>query len=162
MITKNKALLGFELYEISSIFIYNLRQSHPNPKRVFSLLPEFTLNGAGNIKITEYYHQFTGFEDKEDNKFLFFNLYTLDKNLQEEISNAGYENFFPKGLNFGELFSLFKPNEEECITKLMFPKMGYFIVELTYRSSYGDGGYDYELDVGIYGYLKDDFNVILL
>lgn len=160
--TKHLTLLGVELYEISEKLIYNLRNSEPRkPNNVFEHLPEYTINTnekAGNRPVlAEYFHQFLGFnfdENKECQKYLYFNLKTADALLQEEINNDGIELF--KNFNFKHLFRFFKPEPEENFRNFRIPTINYLVVELTYTTSYDhySGGYDCEMEIDIVGFLN--------
>jgi len=166
MITKLKTLLGVELYEISERFIYNLRQGHPRSEKVFDYLPKFTINtnkeAHNQIADAEWFHQFVGCfqNDNKNEKYLYFNIETLDATLREEISNAGMENLL-KNLDFKKILSNFTPENEENISYFRFPHCNYLIVELTYNVTYDlDGGYDCDMDLNVVGYLDSNMNAI--
>jgi hypothetical protein len=160
--TKHLVLLGIELYEISEKLIYDLRNSEPRkPENVFKHLPEYTINtnpGANNKPIlAENFHQFIGFnlnENKDKEKYLYFNLKTADALLQEEIDNDGIDLF--KNFNFKHLFRFFKPEPEENFRNLRIPITNYLVVELTYLTSYDhySGGYDCDMEIDVVGYLN--------
>jgi len=165
MKTKIKSLFGVELYEISTNFIYKLREAHPRPDLAFNYLPEFTINtdeGANNRIIqADYFHQFVGlFENQENEKYLYFNLETLDATLNEEIKNVGIEELF-KDFDFKKILSNFRPEIEESLSNFALPTCHYLIVEITYDVSYDhEGGYDCDLIIDILGYLNQDMQVI--
>ena len=160
--TKYLTLLGVELYEISEKLIYDLRNSEPRkPENVFKHLPEYTINtnsGANNKPIlAENFHQFIGFnlnENKDKEKYLYFNLKTADALLQEEIDNDGIDLF--KNFNFKHLFRFFKPEPEENFRNFRIPITNYLVVELTYIVSYDhySGGYDCEMELDVVGFLN--------
>lgn len=161
--TKHLVLLGIELYEISEKLIYDLRNSEPRkPDNVFEHLPEYTINtnpGAKNQPVpAKYFHQFLGFnfdENKECQKYLYFNLKTADALLQEEIDNSGIDSLF-KDFNFKHLFRFFKPEPEENFRNFRIPFTNYLVVELRYTTSYDhySGGYDCDMEIDVVGYLN--------
>lgn len=152
-----KALLGVELFEISSKFINKLRNEHPNPNKVFGLLPTYTLRDNGSIAIAEYHHQFVGtFDSEKEEKYLYFNLTTLDALLQEEINNVGFEDLFEKDLDFRKILSSFVPQIKTDASNFIFPHTDYLVIETTYTTSVDhEGGYDCETDVKVVGYLDN-------
>ena len=157
----HEALLGIELFEISSNFIYKLRQSHPNPERVFQLLPTYCLNDSGNIRIAEYHHQFIGtIESEENTKFLYFNLNTVDSLLLEEAGNVGFEDFFEENLDFNKILSKFVPQCEIDINNFVFSNVNYVVIEITYITSYDhEGGYDSDVQYEIKKFLDNNFQL---
>lgn len=164
--SKHRVLLGVELYEIRERFIYELREKQHNSQDVFDYLPEFTINKNETAKkqpiFAKYYHQFVGtLEPKgEGEKYLYFNLKTLDALLQEEIDNSGIEDLFGE-LDFEKILSVFSPHTDENISKFVFPTTNYLVVELTYVTSidYHSGGYDCDGYVDIIGYLNNDLEI---
>lgn len=162
-ISVHKVLLGVELYEISSDFIHKIREGQPRPENVFSYLPMYTINtndGANNRPmIAEFFHQFVGFGE-ENKKYLYFNLNTIDKEFNEEISNAGIETLF-QDFDFAKILSNFKPQPEDDITNFHLPWCHYLVVELIYTTSYDhyNGGWEGDMDIDIIGYLDNDLNL---
>lgn len=158
---KYKSLLGVELYQISEKFIYKLRKDRKDVTNIFSYLPIYTTNTnkeANNEPIiAEYFHQFIGFIENEDNNYLYFNLKTIDNSLQEEIDNAGIDNMF-ENFDFEKILSVFTPEPEENLQKFMFANTNYLIVEITYLTSYDNynGGYECETSYNIIGYLDKE------
>lgn len=166
-IHKHLALLGVELFEISEKFIYNLRQSHPRPEKVFDYLPTYTTNSNDKQHnqpvLADAYHQFVGMfqNDNKNDKYLYFNLNTLDKTLEEEIANAGVEDLF-KDFDFKKILSNFTPQFEGDISNFVFPFCNYLVIEMTYITSYDgySGGYDCDMELDIIGYLNNNLEII--
>jgi hypothetical protein len=166
--TKHLVLLGVELYKISEKLIYDLRNSEPRkPDNAFEHLPEYTINtnsGAKNQPIpAKYFHQFLGFsfdENKDCQKYLYFNLKTADALLQEEIDNSGVDDLF-KDFDFKYLFRFFKPEPEENFRNFRIPFTNYLVVELTYITSYDhySGGYDVDMEIDVVGYLNSTLQI---
>jgi hypothetical protein len=159
-ISKIQCLLGVELYEVSANFICKLRETHKHPEEAFDYLPEFTLGEKNNLVRAEEYHQFIGFEMVETPEvFLYFDLRTLDRLLQNEIDNSGLEDLF-KDQKFLRYLMPFKPEKQENISNFVFPHVNYLIVELTYETTYDSysGGYDCEMNAEIVGYLSGNFS----
>jgi hypothetical protein len=165
-----KCLLGVKLYEISEKFMYDLRQKHKNPEEVFKFLPRYTVNTnkeACNFPvIAEHYHQFVGHfnnpNHKDDEKYLYFDLETLDRNLEVEIDDSGIEIF--RDFDFKKVFTQagFIPHTEDDLSKFVFPTTNYLIVEVTYDTSYDyySGGYDCEVEEDIVGYLDGNLQSV--
>lgn len=160
----HQALLGIELFEIKSSFIYKLREKHPDADVVFQHLPTYCLTDKGRISRARYYLQFTGtFEDEEEKSFLFFNTETLDKLLENEILECGIEDFFEKDLDFRNILSYFTPLKIEHGEDFIFPSTNYLVVGITYDTSYDhEGGYDCEISINIDGYLDNNLEIQLI
>lgn len=163
--TKIKTLLSVNLYEISTKFIYDLRNAHPDSERLFKFLPKYTINTNKNannrIIYAQDFHQFVGFSENEENiKYLYFNFEAIDECLKEEIDNAGIENLF-KDLDIKNILSNFTPENEKCLTNFSISRRKYLIVEITYDVTYDHigGGSECDTYVDIVGYLDDNMNV---
>ena len=154
---KVKGLLAVYLYEITNTYIYKLRNSREGHENIFKFLPKYTINkndGAnGKIALAKYYHQFIGWSDENEEKYLYFDIETLDGNLMEEIDSAGYDEFFEK-TNFHDKVSVFKPQTVDNLL-LSPPTPDYLIVETTYVTTidHHSGGYECESSSEIVGYL---------
>jgi len=164
----HKCLLGVEVFEISDKYIHALRKAQEsNPERVFDVLPEYTINvneGAqvkNGLIVARYYHQFVGMFEGKAEKYLYFNLHTLDSQLDYEFSQCGKEEFF-KDLDFKKILSYFTPQNCEDISHFAIPRENYLIVELTYTSSYDNysGATEYEMEADITGYLNGNLEPI--
>ena len=165
-----KCLLGVNFYEISEKYLYDLRQKHKNPEKIFDFLPKYTTNTnkeAHNQPVrAEYYHQFAGHflnpNHEKNEKYLYFDLQTLDRQLDEEIANSGADDLFDD-FDFKKILSNFVPHTEDDLSKFVFPRAEYLIVEITYDVSYDyySGGYDCDREVDITGYLNGNLEPIL-
>jgi hypothetical protein len=165
-----KCLLGVKLYEISEKFMYDLRQKHKNPEEVFKFLPRYTVNtnkeAHNSPVIAEYYHQFVGHfnnpNHENNEKYLYFDLETLDRHLENEIDESGVDVF--QDFDFKKIFlqSRFIPHTEDDLSKFVFPSTDYLIVEITYDSSYDyySGGYDCDIEYDITGYLNGNLEAV--
>lgn len=163
--SKFRAILNVELYEISENYIRELRDNYQNPKMVFSILPSYTINknkGANNDLIeADYYLQFIGlFKETTDKKYIFVNLFTSDSLLNYEISQSGLTDLF-KGIDFEKLLSVFTPRTDNDIKRHTIPSSDYLVVELTYINSqdYYSGGWECDLEVDIIGYLNKKMEI---
>jgi hypothetical protein len=160
-----KCLLGVELFEISNKFIYKLREKHKNTDEVFDYIPEFTINtneGQHNQPIrSECFHQFVGIGENEEEKYLYFDLHTVDSQLDYEISQTGIEDLF-KEQDFKKILSKFTPHSDDDLSNFILPKVYYLIVVLIYETyqDYYNGGWEYDMEVDIIGYLDENFNAI--
>ena len=159
--SKHLALLAVELYEITDQFIYELREKQHDSQDVFNYLPEFTINRNENANnrpiVAKYYHQFVGaFKPDKVEKYLYFNLRSNDALLAEELAQGGVDDLFEE-IDFEKMLSKFTPQQGDDITKFVFPKTNYLIVELTYVTSvdHFSGGYDCDMTIEIVGYLDN-------
>lgn len=157
MDNKTKCLLGVEVHKISAKYIYELRQAHNRHEDVFGFLPQYTINtnkGANKQPIVaEYFHQFIGGFADEEAEYLYFNLNTIDRHLDEEISQAGSDEIF-NNIDFEKILSVFTPQSEDDLRKFVFPKINYLVVELEYVGGYCEGIYELdEVLINIVGYL---------
>ena len=159
--SKEKCLLAVELYNISDKYINELRDVQEHRRDVFTYLPLYTINtnkGQCNQPMNaDCFLQFAGnFREHDEATYLMFNLHTLDRQLEEEISQSGIEDLFKK-FDFVKILSNFVPQSEDELSKGAFPKVNYLIVEITYNVSYDfEGGYDCDIDVDITGYLDNE------
>ena len=162
---KIKCLLAVEVYEISEKYISSLRLAHRNANEVFDILPEFTINtneGANNEPIlAKYFHQFMGYDENDEKKYLYFNLSTVDNQLDFELNETTAEDLF-KEFNFKKMLSNFTPLLDDSLEKYVVAPTNYLVVELTYMltQDYYSGGWEGDMDVDIIGYLDEKLNVI--
>ena len=157
-----KCLLGVELFELSSNYINEIRKKHKRDDEVFELLPEFTLRGDNKVVIAEYYLQFIGLEVVEcPEKFLMFNLLTLDHQLDYEMTQGSIEDLL-KEIDFKKILSAFVPQSDDDMSKFAFPEIHYLIVELTYNTYYDNysGATEGEMEIDITGYLNKNLEAI--
>jgi hypothetical protein len=162
MNTKILTLLGVDLYEISENFIHELRQKQHNENKIFEFLPEYTINTnpkQNNQPVqANWFHQFVGcVESRENIKYLYFKLNTLDAALYNEMSNAGDDLF--KDFDFKQILSVFTPEPEENLMKFSTPITNYLVVEIEYISSYYDGAYECDINISIPAYLDSDMQI---
>lgn len=161
------ALLGItNFYEISSDYIYELREKNHRPENVFSKLPKYTINTNENannrIIEAEYFLQFIGtYKEEKTSKYLMFDLVTNDSLLAEEISNSGYDELL-KTFDFKEILSKFKPNTEEDLIHFRLSNTNYIVIELEYISSqdYETGYWDTDMNINLFGYLNDKMELV--
>jgi len=165
-LSRIRCLLGVDLFEISNKYINELRLAHKNAYEVFEILPTYTINlneTANNRPIlAENYHQFIGLEDDDDKKVkhLYFNLRTIDEQLQEEMSNIGADDMF-HDFDFKKILSNFTPLNDNDLKNYVFPPINYLVIELIYTTiqDYHSGAWEGEMELDIIGYL--DNNLIL-
>ncbi len=164
-----RALLGVNLYEISENYIYGLRQAHKNPEKVFDYLPKYTLNRNENANnrpvLADWYLQFAGHiknpDHSKNEKYLFFDVETLDRTMSEEIAESGLEDLY-KDFDFKKILSHFIPHTEDDLSKFVFPKTEYLIAQITFDVSYDyySGGYDCDVEHDIIGYLNGNLEPV--
>jgi hypothetical protein len=161
------ALLGItNFYEISSNYIYELREKSHKPGNIFYKLPKYTINNNkeahNQIIDASYYLQFIGtYKEEETSKYLMFDFVTNDLLLAEEISNSGYDEFL-KDFDFKEILSKFTPNTEDDLIHFKFPNINYIVIELEYLSSqdYETGYWDTDMNINLFGYLNDKMELV--
>lgn len=157
--SKHLTLMGVELYEISSDYLYELRQKQPDGRMIFDHLPEYTFNrnaeGKGMIVCAREHLQFVGLDKpSKPEKFLFFNLTPIDSLLDYEVNEGGIEEIF-ENVNFENYLSVFAPHTEEDHSKFRMPDTNYLIIAIMYCTStdYYSGGSETDVDYEIEGYL---------
>jgi hypothetical protein len=149
--------MAIELYELSKKYVDKVFN---DASTNWDSFPEFSTDAKNHICLND---EVDDENHDEAEKRFYFNLQTLDNQLFNEISACGAKNLF-EDLDFSEILSKFVPLTEADMEKHVMPVVEYIIVELTYISSYDyySGGYDYELDVAITGYLDKQLNPIYL
>lgn len=154
-----KTILSIEAYFVNQKEIWELGEFVNNrpSQHFFKQLPEWCIrDDNGRIDRTEYYHQFTGQVTpelcSEDKGYIFFNVQPIDLILQEEISNAGLDQFFAE-IDFRPLFKKIKLNPAPH-NMVQIPESTHLIVDLTYEGKYEDC----ELFVTLDGYLDYELN----
>lgn len=169
-VSKHRCLLGVQLYELSTNYMYEIREKQKNANRIFegSLLPEYTINTnkeANNRPIkTDYFLQFVGVfkpENYEANiKYSLFDVNTLDQLLDYEISNSGFDDLF-KECDFKKLLSVFKPNTDEDMKHMAIPTTNYLVVEIIYTTTqdFYSGGWECESEIDVIGYLDSQMQL---
>lgn len=162
---KHRSLLGINIFEIDSDFLYEQRKSRFKSESIFNILPKYIFGNNGNILEAEYYLQFIGQVKEEKNqKFILFEIQTLDDILFEEIKDIGECEFLNEISTYLKdvINKLPKKNIEE-FQKHCFNKTSYLVVDILYIS-HGTYGVDYETDVeyNLIGYLDKDLKLIEL
>lgn len=160
----HKALLGLEITEVSTDLIYRMRKEKFNPDSIFDFLPEFVLIDNNTIQPSEYYLQFVGFEENEENRtYYLLNVNTLDHTLDYEIGNYGVEELLNQ-LNVQNILNKLQISQQETVKYQAFPRVNYLVVDMiinNYYDSYG-GGYECDIEYKLSGYLDKDLNLIKL
>lgn len=162
-VVKERVLLSVELLNVSEKTLFKLRSHKHNPEHAFDILPEYTLGNNKNLIEARYYHQFTGLheEDCNDKEYLFMRFTTLDSSLSREIIDSGIEEVL-SGFDLEKYLSVFTP--EKANKSLLFDqlKSNYLVLELIHTTSYDNysGGYEYELDIDIVGYLNKNLEFV--
>jgi hypothetical protein len=159
-----RTLLGVQLYEITDNYLFKLREKQKIPENIFKFLPKYTLNEKNNKcpTLSDFYLQYMGFSYKDEpQKFLIFNLDTIDSLLKEEIDNAGCDDLF-KNFNFEHILSVFTPHTEEDLMHHIIPTTNYIVVEINYDITFDDysGGYDGDSTIRIVGYLNEKLEIV--
>lgn len=118
-------------------------------------LPEYSINTEfGNIIRTEYYHQYTGMVESEDNKedYYMFDIHHYDPMLDEEINNCGLDNFFDK-YNWLKIFNSIEYNIINDIQLLIYTSI---VIDIEYYGTYDE----VEIKMNVVGYLDKNLNII--
>ena len=138
-----KCLLALEVFEFTGEEIGKLREQYKHDRYLDDVLPKWTLNtNNGSIINSPGFLQFI--EDGID-KFILFNASTVDRLLQEEISNGGLESML-KGIDIRNYLEHFKKHTYDDFCRCL-PSAEYLIIGLEYTS----GGYfnEYEVDLHV-------------
>ena len=153
-----KTILSIEPYYITEKELCEIVEEVRNKPshHYFDKLPEWCIReDNGRIDRTEYYHQFTGQfhpDSANDKGYLFLNVRAVDTILENEISNAGFDQFFAE-TDFRPLFKKIKLNLSPYHL-VVIPITTHLIVELIYEGEYEDC----ELFVELFGYLDYELN----
>jgi hypothetical protein len=86
------------------------------------------------------------------------NFHTLDRHLDYELNESGIDTFVT-ALNITRILDKLVVVPETVITNYGFPTVNYLMVSINVESVYDhySGGYDYEVDYKLDGYLDKDF-----
>lgn len=162
---KHRTLLGINIYEIDSNFLYEQRNSRFNSESIFKNIPKYTFGDNGSVIDAKYYLQFIGLTKEEENKeFILFEVQTLDDNMFYEIENLGEENFLNEFSNdLREAIKKLPKTSVEEFKKHIFNKTNYLVIDVFYNT-FGTYGIDSELEVtyNLVGYLDKDMKLIEL
>lgn len=161
----HRGLVGISLYELSNNYIHKLRSSKFKPDAWHTLVPEYTIatteSGKNIIHPCEYYLQFVGFtETPENEKYLVFDLNSIDNLINEEVSASDWDDFF-KDVDFKKILDVFPKQTDYDMKNHSMPRFNYLVVDLEYDFSYDhDGGYDSEMYVNVVGYLNHNMELV--
>lgn len=162
---KHRSLLGINIFEIDSVFLYEQRNSRFNSESIFKNIPKYTFGNNGNVIDAKYYLQFIGLTKEEENKkFTLFEVQTLDDNMFYEIENLGEENFLNEISTYlKEVIKKLPKTSVEEFQKHCFNKTSYLVVDILYKSS-GPYGIDDDLEItyDLVGYLDSEMKIIEL
>lgn len=164
--TTHSTLLGIRIYDIDTNFIYEMKKNRHKSIDIFDVLPQYTFGNDNDIIESEYYHQFTGLVENEENKiYTFFDIEPLCDNLNYEIDSIGKLEFLNNiKLDFKKIIDIIPHQQSDDIRKGYFNKLHYIIINISYDTNYDNygGGYDTDVDYKIYGYLDENMNKIIL
>lgn len=162
--SKHTGLLGIRIYEIDTKLIYEIKKNKKGNLRTNGLLPRYTFGNEDNIIDAEYYLQFVGLSETEENKnFFLFDISTLDDIIDEEIRNLGEEEFL-NNFNLKEIINKLEIKNIEEFKLHCQDVTNYLIIDINY-DRYDDfqfGGYEYDISYKLVGYLDKDMNKIIL
>jgi len=161
--SKHLTILAVEGYFINENEIYDIYQDYK--RNTFNQLFPYTINNnesKKNLIDTSCYLQFVGRFGKDNPKeYLLLNFKTNDNVLLEEISNMGYESLF-EHIDFNKIISNFKFDKYKDMWKILKSPY-YLIVQMEYIGGYDHyyGGYDYDLEIDIVGYLDSNLEKVI-
>lgn len=141
--SKHRCLLALEIVELTGSEIGKLRKQYKHDRYLESVLPKYTINDKGHIIESAYFLQFT---DDGDKKYTLFDYATVDKLLQEEISNCGFDDFLGKDYDIRPYLEKFSKQNYETLGRNI-SSAEYLVIDIEYSG----GGYwnEYEIDVDI-------------
>lgn len=162
---KHRTLLGINIYEIDSNFLYEQRNSRFNSESIFKNIPKYTFGNNGNVIDAKYYLQFIGLTKEEENKeFILFEVQTLDDNMLCEMDYVGEENILNEiSSDLKEVIKKLPKTSVEDFKNRCFNKTNYLVVDIFYKSS-GPYGIDDDLEItyDLVGYLDSQMQLIEL
>ncbi len=145
--TTHKTLLSVEVYEFTGKDIGELRKQYQHDRYLSSILPKYTFNKEfGNILEADGYLQFV---DDGDEVYTLFDVATIDKLLNEEISNGGLENIFKEN-DIRPFLDKMEKKQFKDFQRIL-PSAEYLIVELEYVG--GDIWEDFDVYINVVGAL---------
>jgi hypothetical protein len=145
------ALVAIEAYEMTGKEIGKLKEKYPNKLRFEQrVLPKYCLNDhTGEIEETEYYLHWI---DDGDEKYLMFNLETLDQILGAEGSVGSAL----EGIDLRPVIKELPKMDFEDFTVGQCPTIDYIIVEMTFTSSFNGESTEYDSETDVIGYLDNN------
>lgn len=154
--------LLLNVYKITNENIGDMRKKNPTDRFLESLLPTYCIRtDTHKIDYTASYLQFVGFfENEKKEEYWMFDIQGADSILYEEINQCGIGELL-SDYDLSKIFEKISYNTYEDMGHSI-PKTCHIFVELDYVSSfdYYSGGYEYDMDVYIRGYLSDDLKII--
>lgn len=155
--TITKHLLGFEITKVNN---HELREMYKNAdfdERTNDIIPRFVINESGYIEYRDDFIDEKIVDDKLNTTY--YHLITfipIDEWLVVEYDNDGLNDVL-KDINFNEFIGNLKISKLENIKQ-----MNYLVIESTTYASYDhwNGGYEYDTDIELIGYLNNNFELI--
>jgi hypothetical protein len=147
-----KQLLIILAWQYSSHDIYRMRNAYQRWELTTNHLPKFTIDDNKLPVSTEYYLQYTGVTDQEDSKkFTLFDILWADDQLNEEISNSGFEDLCDEyNIDFTCVEPILIINEPN---KPIMPISTKLVFNLKYI-----GQEEPDLEIDLRGYLSPELN----
>lgn len=140
-----KCLLALEVFEFTGEEIGKLREQYKHDRYLDSILPKWTFNSNTNDGRIIESPGFLQFIEDGTDKIILFNASTVDRLLEEEISNSGLDNMLEE-TDLRPYLENFKKHSYDDFCRCL-PSAEYLIIGLEYTN----GGYfnEYEVDLHV-------------
>ena len=155
--TITKHLLGFEITKVNN---HELREMYKNAdfdERTNDIIPRFVINDKGYIEYRDDFIDEKIVDDKLNTTYFhLISFMSIDEYLTFEYSENCLDDLL-MNINFNEIIDNLK------ISKLKnIKQMNYLVIESTTYASYDywNGGYEYDAENSVLGYLNNDLEII--
>ena len=149
--SSHRCLLAIEVVELTGAEIGKLREQYQHDRYLESVLPKYTVNtnnDKGGIIESAYFLQFT---DEGDTKYTLFDYATVDKLLQEEINNCGFDDML-KDYDIRPYLEKFSKQNYESFGRSI-SSAEYLVIDIDYTGNGYWNEYDIDVDISIAGVL---------
>lgn len=155
--TVTKHLLGFEITKVTNHDLREMYKKADFDERTYDIIPRFVINESGYIEYRDDFIDEKIADDKLNTTYYhLIKFIPIDEWLVAEYDNDGLDDVL-KNINFNELIYNLKISKPENIKQ-----MNYLVIRTTTYASYDhwNGGYEYDTENSVLGYLDNDFEMI--
>jgi hypothetical protein len=149
--SKHRCLLAIDVVELTGAEIGKLREQYQHDRYLESVLPKYTINTnneKGGIIESAYFLQFT---DEGDKIYTLFDYSTVDRLLQEEISNCGLDDML-KHCDIRPYLEKFSKQNYETFGRNL-SSAEYLVIDIEYSGGGYWNEYDVDVDFSVAGVL---------
>lgn len=154
-----KCLLALEVFEFTGDEIGKLREQYKHDRYLDSILPKWTLNTNTNDGRIIESPGFLQFIEDGTEKIILFNASTVDRLLEEEISNGGLDSML-KDIDLRNYLEHFQKYNYDDFCRCL-PSAEYLIIGLEYTSGGYFNEYEVDLHVSVEGALVGNYLTLI-